>query len=317
MKKSLFGKAVQRKKAVSAPGSVAMPSSAASAAASTADDFSTIEDDLPPIVSSPTSSVPSLVSPFGSPFGLNDGTFEETVDSSGQKRQRSTTAEKNGRPEKRRKKDGDEGDGEVVVKPMTLGDLLKRPKGKHPRRRKSTTPEEENGNHFSAVEVRKELERDGFTKEKIESPSSDESSSSNYCPNVRVVDGNIVIEDHGSLVMPQRTAEHSDYKIVNEQKAHITSRSFSKYKSTEKWTEEETNLFYDGLRQCGTDFSLLQMLFPKRTRRQIRNKFKREESINAARINNALMDKKPIETEKFCFAEKGTGEKKENEEIPS
>eukprot|EP01089_Gocevia_fonbrunei_P012234 TRINITY_DN2830_c0_g2_i2.p1 TRINITY_DN2830_c0_g2~~TRINITY_DN2830_c0_g2_i2.p1 ORF type:complete len:147 (-),score=45.38 TRINITY_DN2830_c0_g2_i2:4-444(-) len=49
------------------------------------------------------------------------------------------------------------------------------------------------------------------------------------------------------------------------------------------------------LRQCGSDFSMIQMLFPKRDRRQIRNKFKREEKENPFMVDEALHNHLPME----------------------
>ena len=146
-------------------------------------------------------------------------------------------------------------------------------------------------------------------------PASTPTRPSNYKPSVRVVNGNIVIEDHSSLVMPLRAAEHSDYSIVNEHKARITCRSFANYSPNEKWSVEDTDLFYEGLQQCGTDFTLLQRLFPHKTRRQIRNKYKREEEADPSRVLCALRERRPIEVERFApLVEEGKeGEEGEGE----
>lgn len=53
-------------------------------------------------------------------------------------------------------------------------------------------------------------------------------------------------------------------------------------------------VFAKALRQYGTDFSVLSLLFPTRTRTQIRNKFKKEEKEHPKRIDDALANKLPI-----------------------
>lgn len=50
------------------------------------------------------------------------------------------------------------------------------------------------------------------------------------------------------------------------------------------------------LRQYGTDFTIIEKLFPTRTRRQIKNKFKKEEKDNLAKIDFALKNRLPIGT---------------------
>ena len=50
---------------------------------------------------------------------------------------------------------------------------------------------------------------------------------------------------------------------------------------------------------CGTDFSLIAKFFPKRTRRQIRNKYKKEEKDNEERVEDALRNPLKMDVEKF------------------
>jgi hypothetical protein len=50
---------------------------------------------------------------------------------------------------------------------------------------------------------------------------------------------------------------------------------------------------------CGTDFSLIAKFFPTRTRRHIRNKYKKEERSNEERIEEALRNPKKLDIEKF------------------
>lgn len=73
-----------------------------------------------------------------------------------------------------------------------------------------------------------------------------------------------------------------------------------KYK-TNPWTEEDTEAFYSALSMWGTDFSIINALFPARTRRQIKLKFVREERADPVRVNRALIQETvPMDIGKFA-----------------
>jgi len=59
----------------------------------------------------------------------------------------------------------------------------------------------------------------------------------------------------------------------------VTSASFSRRARAIaiRWSDDDTRRFYENLRQCGTDFEMLAQLFPRRTRRHLKLKFKKEE----------------------------------------
>ncbi|KAI0562072.1 Transcription factor TFIIIB component B'' [Gracilaria domingensis] len=107
-------------------------------------------------------------------------------------------------------------------------------------------------------------------------------------------DGNIVV-DSASLVVSAGTvtnaeAEGGDVTTFenHEYTKHITSATFSKRKNSSKWLAEETERFYQCLRKYGTDFLLMESDFPRRSRKQLKLKFKREEKDNPRRVDRAL-----------------------------
>jgi hypothetical protein len=55
-----------------------------------------------------------------------------------------------------------------------------------------------------------------------------------------------------------------------------------------RWTDEETEKFYDALRCCGVDFGSMAPWFPTRIRRSLKRKFNIEERANAERIEETL-----------------------------
>lgn len=57
---------------------------------------------------------------------------------------------------------------------------------------------------------------------------------------------------------------------------------------TADWADEETVRFYRALAALGTDFMIMEQLFPGRTRQDLKKKFKKEERLNGAQIDKAL-----------------------------
>lgn len=68
-------------------------------------------------------------------------------------------------------------------------------------------------------------------------------------------------------------------------------RPYGVYKKFKRstWTQSDTLKFYRALSSIGTDFALMNELFPKRTRRELKLKFKKEEKINQYLIDQAIM----------------------------
>ncbi|XP_019181187.1 PREDICTED: transcription factor TFIIIB component B'' isoform X2 [Ipomoea nil] len=58
-----------------------------------------------------------------------------------------------------------------------------------------------------------------------------------------------------------------------------------------RWSKEDTEVFYEAIRQFGSDFSMIQQLFPGRTRAQIRLKYKKEERRHPSRVHDALTNR--------------------------
>lgn len=55
-----------------------------------------------------------------------------------------------------------------------------------------------------------------------------------------------------------------------------------------KWSKSETESFYEAIRQFGTDFGMIEKLFPNRTRHQVKLKFKNEERKHPAELHDAM-----------------------------
>ncbi|KAG0295667.1 Transcription factor TFIIIB component B [Linnemannia gamsii] len=148
----------------------------------------------------------------------------------------------------------------------------------------------------------KKDEKDKRAKSETVTPKS--APVKTFAPQVRVVDGRIEL-DMDSLTVDHAVVDAADHleplEYVDESAAtrFTNSASYSKKNKSEKWSEEDTERFFEALSQWGTDFGIICKLFPKKSRIAIRNKFKREDRINHARVEEALNRKTPIDLESY------------------
>lgn len=133
----------------------------------------------------------------------------------------------------------------------------------------------------------------------IKAPPRSAATSTALAPQVRVVDGAIVYDEKFSAAINlknniadlEQELEYIDEDDENGK--HLTSATYStKAKGSNRWNSAETELFYEALSMCGTDFSMIQTLIPQRTRAQIKGKYKLEEKSNPKRISNSLRNPK-------------------------
>lgn len=113
--------------------------------------------------------------------------------------------------------------------------------------------------------------------------------------------GELILDDK-SLVI-ETTAEQEARKVLaNSSLIYLDENTgmngfYSRQKRTREWPSSETIKFYRCLQNVGTDFSLMVSLFPNRTRRDLKLKFKKEEKINGHLINKALLYPKQFDIE--------------------
>ncbi|CAN6685773.1 unnamed protein product [Malus baccata var. baccata] len=71
---------------------------------------------------------------------------------------------------------------------------------------------------------------------------------------------------------------------------------------TARWSKQDTELFYEAIQQCGSDFTMIQELyFPGRTRHQVKLKFKKEERQHPLRISEAVLSRSTHSTDDSQF----------------
>ncbi|POW06923.1 hypothetical protein PSTT_08658 [Puccinia striiformis] len=105
-----------------------------------------------------------------------------------------------------------------------------------------------------------------------------------YAPQLRVVNGQMILDQDSLEVDRQdQEVELDEMEVVEESDATrlVNSNTWSKSIRGERWTVNDTGLFYDS--------------FPGRTRRQIRLKWNKEEKKSPEDIIRALLGEKPIQ----------------------
>lgn len=112
-------------------------------------------------------------------------------------------------------------------------------------------------------------------------------------PQVQVIDGNIVINPQSLTVNAsvEKTVHASEFRHVEENGNRLNAASYSRRVKAEKWSKEDTELFYRAMTQFGTDFSLIARLFPGRTRRQVKRKYLIEDRADPRRVEAAIQNR--------------------------
>jgi transcription factor TFIIIB component B'' len=84
--------------------------------------------------------------------------------------------------------------------------------------------------------------------------------------------------------------ESSEYQENNVVKpdSPVNYQTYMNKTSRTRWSKEDTELFYEGIQEFGSNLSMIQQLFPERTREQMKLKFKLEERRNPLKLNDAL-----------------------------
>lgn len=111
-------------------------------------------------------------------------------------------------------------------------------------------------------------------------------ASERYQTTVKFVEGEIVVSESF------RSSEIESCHVIPTLYAGVQPSAaligFASRRINERWGLEETRRFYAALRQCGTDFTLMQSLFPGRSQRELKNKYLREERYHSNLVEMAL-----------------------------
>ena len=113
-------------------------------------------------------------------------------------------------------------------------------------------------------------------------------------PATRIVNGEIVLDEsslridrHAHAVAGQ-IGEALEAVEESELTRQVTAGSWLKRDKSGSWTEELTELLYEGLRMFGTDFGMISKMFAGKSRHAIKRKFCLEERLSPTRIEATL-----------------------------
>ena len=201
------------------------------------------------------------------------------------------------------------------IKNMTMAELLyHRPGTMKKIGLKRKHENEENGDE---IVLDKEDSKESSTVKKEEHTDSKDASSGadqdedkareNLAPQIMINENGEIVINEQSLIVQKKVdnSELTKNKILVEDEH--TFHAYRKRKEAKKWTREETLRFYKALSQIGTDFGLMQSIFPNFTRNDIKLKFKREEKVNSDLVDLALKSRLPMNIDIFNQEEeKGT-----------
>lgn len=121
-----------------------------------------------------------------------------------------------------------------------------------------------------------------------------EKSNAVLVPRLKLNASGEMVLDESSLVVENEQQRQNRILIANNTVVYDDelSGSYGIYKRqqrTKEWLHDETVKFYRCLNTVGTDFSMMLNLFPNRTRRDLKLKFKKEEKNNPHLVDKALL----------------------------
>ena len=118
-------------------------------------------------------------------------------------------------------------------------------------------------------------------------------------PRVVIINGKITIEKPDVGLINKQYNEELNKNLIplessNNSEKKITSLSYIKTNHSNKWTEEETKLFYKALEMFGLDFSFIEIVLKPRTRGEIKRKYLKEKKTNQKLIDKAIYSRKNL-----------------------
>ena len=122
----------------------------------------------------------------------------------------------------------------------------------------------------------------------------DEPPAAMPVPQLRLNANGDMVLDETSLVIENEQQKQNRILLATSNVVYDDDLSgnygyYKRQQRTKEWQHEETVKFYRCLNTVGTDFSLMLNLFPNRTRRDLKLKFKKEEKNNGQLIDKALL----------------------------
>ncbi|EKG15927.1 SANT domain DNA binding protein [Macrophomina phaseolina MS6] len=160
-----------------------------------------------------------------------------------------------------------------------------------------------------------EAERDAALARLQEAANA--ASTAVQAPRMRVVNGNLVLDTTSTQVDRNARAREDAEELQEVEEDELTTRinQMSWIKANRKdprerttwgptradrWSNEQTEMFYDALKMFGTDFFIISKMFPGKTRANVKRKFVKEERLDPERIKRVLVGESvPMDFEEY------------------
>lgn len=82
-------------------------------------------------------------------------------------------------------------------------------------------------------------------------------------------------------------------------KNEVKTNEVKAKRSSTKWSSKETELFYEALKVCGLEFTLMSEILTNKSRKQIKNKYLRENKLYKDKIEEILRKKSVFDRNLF------------------
>ena len=178
--------------------------------------------------------------------------------------------------------------------------------------RKSDTGKRMQENWAAIIERRKsEVEKRRDAARSKKNPVNDERETEEAAvPKQIVVNGQIVVANESREVafaagLETAAREQADVAIEDDRiYKYVNTSTLGKHaglRKRSKWDEDTTNLFYQGLRMFGTDFSLVANLFPENVDRGIvKKKYLAELQNDPERVDKCVTAKEAVSLDEYA-----------------
>ncbi|KPJ14754.1 Transcription factor TFIIIB component B''-like [Papilio machaon] len=126
------------------------------------------------------------------------------------------------------------------------------------------------------------------SKSKEPNNATEEEAAPAPAPQIKLgPNGEIVLDEQSLVIKPSESGRRVS-RVVREGAWGGGAGTYRRAARTADWSAPETVRFYRALAAIGTDFTLMAHLFPDRSRKDLKIKFKKEERQNGALVDKAL-----------------------------
>lgn len=120
--------------------------------------------------------------------------------------------------------------------------------------------------------------------------NDEENNETDSAPKVQFIDGKLIV-DEASLIKTVQAEKEPEFYIRPSN--HVLNQNSFRTRRTQRvvWSIEQTKLFYKALRIFGPNLTHMNLLLKHITRRQIRDKMRKEEKVNPHLVDFALKNR--------------------------